>query len=223
MKYEHLPKESVRQYVYRVLNNQIQLCELKPGTMLSENGLASELGVSRTPVREALQDLAAQNLVEILPQRGNRVTLLDVNRIEDGFFVREALEMAVVEQLCDEMSAEDFERLERDTLSLLEICRSGGMTKELFLENGYHKLLFESCGRLQMFYHMRYFSAHSNRFQKLRSGDENYMAIIQDHLDILDAIKRGDKREARGLMRSHIHKSFLDLDVVRGQYPQYFL
>lgn len=223
MKYEHLPNESVRQFVYRVLNNKIQLCELVPGTMLSENSLAAELGVSRTPVREALQDLAAQNLVEILPQRGNRVTLLDVKRIEDGFFVRQALEMAVAEKLCDCIQPEYYEKLVKQTNEYLDLSINGSLTKNEFLENGFHQLLFEACGKSETFFHMRYFSAHSNRYQKLRSISDNYTETFHAHLEILKAIKSGDKHGVRELMRLHIQKSFLDVDLVREQYPQYFL
>lgn len=223
MKYEHLPNESVRQFVYRVLNNKIQLCELIPGTMLSENSLAAELGVSRTPVREALQDLAAQNLVEILPQRGNRVTLLDVKRIEDGFFVRQALEMAVVEKLCDFIEPKYYERLVKETNKYLELSSNGRLTKNEFLENGFHQLLFEASGKSETFFHMRYSSAHSNRYQKLRAVNDNYTENFLAHMEILEAIKRGDKNGARELMRVHIQKSFLDVDIIREQYPQYFL
>jgi len=223
LKYEHLPNESVRQYVYRILNIRIQLCELAPGTMLSENSLAAELGVSRTPVREALQDLAAQNFVEVLPQRGSRVTLLDIKRIEDGFFVRQAIEIAVAEKLCDYIRPDDYTRLKKETEYYLDLSQRGVLSKTEFLENGFHQGLFEACGKSEAFYHMRYFSAHSSRYQKLRSSDENYVDNFQTHLDILEAIHRGDKKEVREMMGRHIQKSFFDVDIVRKKYPQYFL
>jgi len=191
--------------------------------MLSENSLAAELGVSRTPVREALQDLAAQNFVEILPQRGSRVTLLDIKRIEDGFFVRQAIEVAVAEKLCDYMDPAAYSKLFEETENYLELSKKGAISKKEFLENGFHKQLFEACGKLETFYDMRYFSAHSSRFQKLRANDDDYVENFQTHLEILKAIKRGDKHSVRKLMGDHIQKSFHDVPLVRKQYPQYFL
>ena len=75
-----------------MLKENIISMELKPGAMVSENELAAQLGLSRTPVREALMDMAQYGLVDILPQRGSRISLIDYALVEEARFAREVLE-----------------------------------------------------------------------------------------------------------------------------------
>ena len=74
--------ETAREYALRMLKENIISMELKPGAMVSENELAAQLGLSRTPVREALMDMAQYGLVDILPQRGSRISLIDYALVE---------------------------------------------------------------------------------------------------------------------------------------------
>ena len=85
---ERLPGESVRDYAFRVIKQNIVSVELKPGSLLSENELSSRLGISRTPVREALSDLARVSILETLPQRGTFIALIDPKMVEDSRFLR---------------------------------------------------------------------------------------------------------------------------------------
>ena len=97
---DRLPKESARDFAFRTLRDNIVSLELKPGTLISENEIAMELGVSRTPVREAIIDLAKAGIIEILPQRGSYVSLIDPNMVEESRFVRKTLDKAVIELAC---------------------------------------------------------------------------------------------------------------------------
>ena len=85
---ERLPGESARDYAFRVIKQNIVSVELKPGSLLSENELSSRLGISRTPVREALSDLARVSILETLPQRGTFIALIDPKMVEDSRFLR---------------------------------------------------------------------------------------------------------------------------------------
>mgnify|MGYP000929655700 CR=1 FL=1 len=90
------PDETGRAYALRVLKENITDTTLIPGTLLSENELAKELGLSRVPVREALIELSKSDIVEILPQRGSRVSLIDLKLVDEAGFFRRTLECAVV-------------------------------------------------------------------------------------------------------------------------------
>ena len=80
--------ETARDYARRVLKDNIVEMELEPGAMVSENELAAQMGVSRTPVREALMDLAKCRVVDVLPQRGSRIALIDYALVEEARFAR---------------------------------------------------------------------------------------------------------------------------------------
>lgn len=111
---ERLPKETAREYALRVLKENIISLELAPGSMVSENELSSELGLSRTPVREALIDLSKTQIVDVLPQRGSRISLIDYNYVEESRFLRSVLESAVVELICESEIPMDLTNLEHN-------------------------------------------------------------------------------------------------------------
>ena len=76
--------ETAREYARRMLKENIISMDLKPGAMVSENELAAQLGLSRTPVREALMDMSQYGVVDVMPQRGSRISLIDYNLVEEA-------------------------------------------------------------------------------------------------------------------------------------------
>ena len=105
---ERSADESARDYALRMLKKNIVSMAIKPGEMVSEKEIAMQLGISRTPVREALQDLAKWQMVEILPQRGSRVALIDYALVEESRFLRLVLEKAIVELACGMATPQDL-------------------------------------------------------------------------------------------------------------------
>ena len=99
---ERLPRESSRDYALRTIKENIIDLTLAPGSQISENELAVELGLSRTPVREALIELSKIHIIEIHPQRKTTVTLIDDKMVEESRFMRDLLECAVVELDCED-------------------------------------------------------------------------------------------------------------------------
>lgn len=93
-------RETGRDYALRNLKDNIIHLELKPGSMVSENELAAQMGLSRTPVREALMELSKVRLVDVYPQRGSAVALIDYDLVEEARFMRSVMECAVVELVC---------------------------------------------------------------------------------------------------------------------------
>src|SRR3954468_21043604 len=106
-----LGSEPARTRAYAALREAIVAMELPPGARLSENELAARLGVSRTPVREALIRLRDEQLVEIAPQRGTFVTPISVRGVLDAQFVREALECAAVRLAAEHATDDDVTQL----------------------------------------------------------------------------------------------------------------
>ncbi len=108
---ERYPRENGRGIrASRDQNNIIRL-ELAPGSRVSEKNLADEMGLSRTPVREALIELARGGIVEIYPQRGSMVALIDYSLVEEARFMRSVMENAVVRLVCEMAKPEDILKL----------------------------------------------------------------------------------------------------------------
>ena len=120
---ERLARETGREYALRVLKENIVGLDLLPGSMLSENEIASCLNLSRTPVREAFIELSKVKIVEIYPQKGSVVSLIDYNMVEEARFMRYVLESAVVELVCQKITPDWIRKLEENVT--LTIVRSG--------------------------------------------------------------------------------------------------
>ena len=93
--YEKKEKENGKDYAYRVLKDNIMTLNLKPGELLSEADLSEKLGISRTPIREVLMRLKNEHLIEVKPQTGTYISLIDANLIEEAMFMRYTLEKEV--------------------------------------------------------------------------------------------------------------------------------
>ena len=111
---EKKAKENNRDYALRILKENIINLELKPGSMISEQDIANELNLSRTPVHEALQELSTTKIIQILPQRGSYVSLIDLSLVDEAIFMRSTIEVAVAELACDKASEQDLISMEEN-------------------------------------------------------------------------------------------------------------
>ena len=137
--------ESVREWAFRtILYNLVNLV-LLPGAAVSENDVASALGISRTPVRETFIRLAQEGLLDVYPQKGTYVSLVDEQRVEEGRFMRLCLEGRTVELACEEFSSESMVAL-RANLQLQRLAISEKNASRFFaLDEEFHRIIFATC------------------------------------------------------------------------------
>lgn len=220
---ERLPRETGRDYALRMLRAGIISLELKPGSMVSENELAEELGLSRTPVREALIDLSKVRIVEIYPQKGSAVSLIDFRLVEEAQFMRNVLECAVAELDCECASKADIARMQ-ESLAVQAVYARDSSNKDAFLEidNQFHRILFETAGKPDIFTMMGSLSIHFDRVRSLTLDKVRMSNVLKDHRQIVEAISSGQKAEARDCMQKHLGRFRVLEDQVRAEYPDYF-
>ena len=212
------PRETGRDYALRVLKENILHLELEPGSMVSENELAIQLGLSRTPVREALMSLSKVRLVEIYPQRGSAVSLIDYDLVEESCFMRRVLECSVVELASQYATKEDKVELE-DNVALQERCLRGGRLETLMqLDNELHRMLFRIARKEQSWEIMTSFTAHFDRVRSMSLSTANDRNVA-DHRAIVKAVIAGNAQQARQLMESHLSRYKVDEHALRQQYP----
>lgn len=219
---ERLPRESGGDYALRTIKENIINLELPPGSQISENELAAEMGLSRTPVREALIELSRVRIIEIHPQKKSTVPLIDYELVEESRFMRSLLECAVVELDCEMAQPVDLERLSAN-VRLQNFYLDNYYTNELMtLDNQFHGILFEIARKSQIFALMQNISIHFDRVRSMALSTVKNTKIVQDHEDILQAIGRKDPRAARELMEIHLSRYKIDAADIRAAYPQYF-
>jgi DNA-binding GntR family transcriptional regulator len=190
--------------------------------VVSENELASQLKLSRTPVREALIELSKSGIVEILPQKGSRIALIDYTLIEEFQFLRRVLETAAVELDCDVATPEDILVMEQNLNQQEFYLKNPSPSRLMETDDQFHRELFRICNKMQIYNMMSSMSTHFDRVRELSLSAVKDIKIVQDHRTMLDAIKARDKDLAKATMEKHLSRYKLDEEAIRGQYPHYF-
>src|SRR4051794_33712818 len=154
-----------RRVVYEALRRRVLTLELPPGAALSENELAAELGVSRTPVRESLILLAEEGLIQVFPQVGSFVSRVDPNRVADAQFLREAVELAALDDMPadpdPDVVAELRENLARQQAPDIEV-------EEFFgLDEAFHHGLLQLSGHARAWPTVVSAKGHLDRARRL--------------------------------------------------------
>ena len=215
-------RENAREYAFRQIRDNIITLKLKPGSSVSENELAKELGISRTPVREALQELQKSNLIEVYPQRGCVIAHIDFNIVEEMVFFRRILEKSIVEELCDCITEEGVEELEKN-VQLQEFYLDRKLPDKIIeLDNEFHRSLFVMCNKERIYNLMEGTQGHFDRIRTLSINSVKDLKIVADHKAILNAIKLGDKELAAGFIVKHLSRYKLDQEEIIEKYPEYF-
>lgn len=219
---EREARENAREYALRQIRENIISFRLKPGSSISENELARELGISRTPVREALQELQKSSLIEVYPQRGSIIAHIDFDIVDEMVFLRKILEKAIVEELCDCITEENILELEKN-IQLQEFYLSNSMTDKIFeLDNEFHKALFIMSNKERIYNLMEGTQYHFDRIRSLSMYAVKDIKIVADHKAILNAIKTGDKVLAAEFIVKHLSRYKLDQKEIFEKNPEYF-
>lgn len=216
------PRESGREYALRTIKDNIIRLELAPGSLVSENELAAEMGLSRTPVREALIELAKVKIIEIAPQKRSMVAYIDYELVEEARFMRNVLECAVVELACQCAGEEALLSLGKNvTLQrfYLENSNYGGIME---LDDQFHKTLFQIAQKLQVYEMIQHISIHFDRVRSMALSSVKDIKIVEDHAQLLQALRDQDGARARALMEKHLNRYKFDEAAIRETYPQYF-
>ena len=219
---ERMLGETAKAYALREISENIINLELKPGALVSENELARTLGVSRTPVREAIQELQKSQLIEVFPQRGSYVAGISFDAVEEAAFLRRTLETAIVEELCESVTSPQIEKL-NENISLQEYYLNNGMSGKIMdLDNDFHRDLFVMCGKERTYNIMQSMMGHFDRIRILSLHSIKDIKIVSDHRAILDAIKARNKESARMLMEKHLMRYKFDKEELVKNHPDYF-
>lgn len=219
---ERYGREIGREYALRVLTENIVMLELEPGSRISENELATELGLSRTPVREALIELSKGQIVEIYPQKGSFVSRIDWNLVEEAQFMRLTLERAVIRLACQGLEEEKIQGLEKKVKLQQFYLENDEISELLKLDNQFHKELFTITNKSHIYRLMSNMILHFDRVRTLRTKAVDQMYVIEDHMNILDAIRMKDPDKGEKAMEQHLTRHEIDRAIIQKKYPQYF-
>ena len=212
-----------RVHVYAALRQAIVRGELEPGRRLSENELAGELGVSRTPVREALTRLRDDRLVNVVPQLGTFVSPISSLAVGDAQFIRESLECAAVRRAAELATEDDVGRL-HENLESQERARTAADFEAFYvLDDDFHRALCDLSGHPTVWRLSERAKSHLNRVRRLSLGLPNYLPqMIDEHRAVVAAVADANADEAEDLLRHHLRMVLREVPALREKYPSYF-
>ena len=199
---EFLP---LRDVVFNTLRKAILTGQLKPGERLMEVHLANRLGVSRTPIREAIRKLELEGLVIMIPRRGAEVARITEKSLRDVLEVRRALDALSVELACDRITQKDINRLLEACTAFERAVREGDASVIASADVALHDIIVEAAGNARLQQLVNNLSEQMYRFRFVYIKEESqHDNLIAEHREIYEGIVSRDKERAAAAARLHI-------------------
>ncbi|MCI7596647.1 MAG: GntR family transcriptional regulator [Lachnospiraceae bacterium] len=221
VKQEVTDKFSLRGRVFHKIREDILSGKYKDNEELKEVAIGEELGVSRTPVREAFRQLELEGLIHIIPNKGAYVTGITIKDVKDIYMIRSLLEGLCAKWATRHITPEQLEELE-ENVYLAEFHASKGHTEQIAeLDNRFHEILYEAADSKMLERQLRDFHGYVLRVRKKtlskykRSTQSN-----KEHKLILEAIKDKDEDRAEKMANEHILNAYENM-VKNGLYEAY--
>ncbi len=187
---ERIPKITNREYAYQVLRHNIMTMDLFPGESLNENVISNLLNTSRTPVHEALLNLKAEGLVEIIPQSGSRVTLINLSQVREGLFMRSQLEPAIYKQISENMDIKFLIQMKSNLDATMayfknEECKSS-IYKFIELDDEFHYIAYLAAHKPNLWNARKSVCSHYDRirYYDLLTKTQNFLLIHEQHMQL---------------------------------------
>ena len=214
---EYLP---LRDVVFNTLRSAILMGKLEPGERLMEIALANKLGVSRTPIREAIRKLELEGLVIMTPRKGAEVARITEKDLQDVLEVRESLENLATELACERITEEEIEDLKVKNEAFCEAVQSknADFSELAELDVAFHDVIFNASKNSRLIQILNNLREQMFRYRvEYLKDEENLVTLISEHDGLWESLKRRDINGARRNMRMHIDRQ---MNAIRGMITQ---
>ena len=221
VKKEVTDKYSLRGRVFNKLREDILSGKYQDHEELKEVAIGEELGVSRTPVREAFRQLELEGLIQIVPNKGAYVTGITAKDVKDIYMIRSSLEGMCARLATENITEEQLEELEENVYLASFHASKGHMEQMTELDNRFHHILYEACDSKMLEKMLQDFHQYVMRIRKKTlSTKERGIASNEEHRQIMEAIKAKNPDEAQRLANMHMNNAY-DNMVKNGLYDIY--
>ncbi len=221
VKNEVSDKYSLRGRVFQKLREDILSGKYKDHEELKEVAIGEELGVSRTPVREAFRQLELEGLIQIVPNRGAYVTGITAKDVKDIYMIRSLLEGLCAKLATEKITGEQLEEME-ENIYLADFHASKGHLDQMAeLDNRFHDILYEACDSKMLEHTLKDYHQYVLRVrQKTLATNTRGRASNDEHRQIMEAIKAKDADKAQQLANKHMLNAYENM-VQNGLYEIY--
>jgi DNA-binding GntR family transcriptional regulator len=209
--------------VFERLRQAILSLELTPGTTLSRNDLATQFGVSSTPVRDALMRLEEEGLVEVFPQHATMVSPIDLTLAQQAHFLRRSLELEIVRGLALSPDPRLVARLNGIVAQQHGLMEANDLQGFDVADRDFHRQFYEAAEMQDLWVLVRSRSGHIDRLRRLNlPSPGKIQGILRHHALIVQAIADGSPAKAQQHLRDHLSGTLSHVKEIKAKYPDYF-
>ena len=195
----------LRDVVFNTLREAILKGELKPGERLMELQLASKLGVSRTPIREAIRMLEQEGLAVTIPRKGAEVAKMTEKDIEDVLQIREALDELAATIACEQITKEELDELRHTMHEFEEHTKTADVKRIAEADVRFHDIIYQATGNPKLVSMLNNLREQMYRYRLEYIKDEkNYPTLIKEHSKIVEGLSNKDKARVTAAMHMHV-------------------
>lgn len=199
---EYLP---LRDVVFNTLRQAILKGELKPGERLMEIALAERLGVSRTPIREAMRKLELEGLVVMIPRRGAQVANITEKDLNDVLEVRIALENMAIEKACENMTEDSMSKLWVAAKEFERTTAEGNLVKMAEADVAFHEIIYQASGNRRLIQVLNNLREQIYRYRvEYLKEEETRNLLVREHEEMTRALRDRDVKRAQEIVYEHI-------------------
>lgn len=217
------------QTIFNEIKKEIVFLKLKPGDMISETELAQRFKISRTPIRDIIKKLEYEGFVEVRPQKGTFVSLIDVSKLYEIMYLREILEINVVKSLINKVNIEEMSTMRLIVERQKKVVKSSlpeyeKAEKFLNLDDEFHEALFAMANKSFLWDMVAKLKTHYYRVRYLLNlrNQDDMMKVCTQHSNIIDAVFNKDEIALVNDYHSHIYEGLKDLPSILEKYHYYF-
>ena len=212
LKQEVTDKYSLRGRFFNKIREDILSGKYKENDELKEIAIGEELGVSRTPVREAFRQLELEGLIQIVPNKGAYVTGITIEDVKDIYMIRSKLEGLCAAWACEHITEEQLEEMEENIYLAKFHAERGHFEQMAELDSRFHEILYESCNSKMLEHLLKDFHQYVQRVRKKTlSTTERGIASNHEHQMIMEAIKAKNAADAERLATVHINNAYKNM------------
>lgn len=214
---------SLGQRVYQTLREGILSLAFRPGEILRKPEICDALGVSRSPVADAVARLASEGLVDVIPQAGTFVARFSMAEIREGAFLREAIEVAAIERVAAVITEDQLTQLRRNLTVQAALIADGDVSGFYQMDAAMHELLLSFTGFRKLAQVSETAWLHVNRARQLiLPVPGRIAATLEEHRAILTALEGRDADAARIAVRDHLRQLITYLEPLERDRPELF-
>lgn len=197
--------KSREEIAYDYIKPKIVFCELKPGDILDEKKIIEELGFSRTPIREAISELAEEKLVTIMPRRGIVVTQISLKDVEDMLNARALLEPYIFQNAFPNVEKDVLLRMKNQLNDMIAHKKVKMDSLEEDFDYSFHMYFAEKANNQYLYRMMHLLMTHSQRIRSFSAmHQERYIDSYKEHIEIIDMMLSGDEDKVMEAVKKHI-------------------